>query len=231
MLVSATTAGVVGAAELVDLGVHRLRDLAEAQQVFQLGDGTFPALRTLDAFRTNLVPELSSFVGRDAELRAVTERLRAARVVSIVGVGGVGKTRLAVHVASELLPRYADGVWLCELAPVSEQGSIPDAVAAAVGYAPPQGVSVADGLPRFLERKELLLVLDNCEHLVGAAAAFVSSTTAAARRVSVLATSREALGVRGEQIFPLASLGLPVSADAMSVLASEAGALFVARAG
>ena len=122
-------------------------------------------------------------------------------------------------------------MWLCELAPVSEQGSIPDAVAAAVGYAPPQGVSVADGLPRFLERKELLLVLDNCEHLVDAAAAFVSSTTAAATRVSVLATSREALGVRGEQIFPLASLGLPVSADAVSVLASEAGALFVARAG
>ena len=100
-----------------------------------------------------------------------------------------------------------------------------------LGYAPPQGVSVADGLPRFLERKELLLVLDNCEHLVDAAAAFVSSTTAAATRVSVLATSREALGVRGEQIFPLASLGLPVSADAVSVLASEAGALFVARAG
>ncbi|HUZ83632.1 MAG TPA: adenylate/guanylate cyclase domain-containing protein, partial [Gaiellales bacterium] len=231
VLVSATTAGVVGVAELVDLGVHRLRDLAEAQQVFQLGDGTFPPLRTLDAFRTNLVPELSSFVGRDTELRAVTERLRAARVVSIVGVGGVGKTRLAVHVASELLPRYADGVWLCELAPVSEQGSIPDAVAAAVGYAPPQGVSVADGLPRFLERKELLLVIDNCEHLVDAAAAFVSSTTAAATRVSVLATSREALGVRGEQIFPLPSLGLPMSADAVSVLASEAGALFVARAG
>ena len=227
---SAATAGVVDTGVvLVDLGEHRLRDLAEAQRVFQLGEETFPPLRSVEAFRTNLPRELSSFIGRDTELQAVAKQLAAGRVVSIVGVGGVGKTRLALHVASDLLPNYADGAWVCELASVTEPASIPDAVAAALGYAPPQGVPVAEGLARFLERKNLLLVLDNCEHLIDAAAAFVTTTVAAAG-VSVLATSREGLGVRGEQIYPLGSLSLPTAGDAVSVLGSEAGALFVTRA-
>ena len=230
VLVSAATADLVDAGGLVDLGVHRLRDLAEPQRVFQVGAAMFPPLRSLDAFRSNLPYELSSFVGRVEELRVVTERVRSSRVVTVVGVGGVGKTRLALHVGSEVLPDFADGVWLCELASVLDPGSIPDAVAAAVGYVPPQGVPVADGLPRFLERKELLLILDNCEHLIGAVAGFVTAMTGAAARVSVLATSREALGIRGEQSFPLPSLGLPGGTDAGSVLVSEAGALFAARA-
>ena len=219
---------------LVDLGEHRLRDLQSEVHLFQVevpgAAGSFPPLRSLDAYRSNLPYELSSFVGREEELRAIADRMRSTRVVSIVGVGGVGKTRLALQVGSELLPHYPDGVWLCELAQVLDPDDLPDAVAAAVGYVPPQGVSVVEGLPRFLERKDLLLVLDNCEHLVGAVAAFVAATTAHAARVSVLATSREALGVRGEHISPLASLAVPVAADATSVLTSEAGALFVARA-
>ena len=218
---------------LVDLGEHRLRDLQSEVHLFQVevpgAAGSFPPLRSLDAYRSNLPYELSSFVGREEELRAIADRMRSTRVVSIVGVGGVGKTRLALQVGSELLPHYPDGVWLCELAQVLDPDDLPDAVAAAVGYVPPQGVSVVEGLPRFLERKDLLLVLDNCEHLVGAVAAFVAATTAHAARVSVLATSREALGVRGEHISPLASLAVPVAADATSVLTSEAGALFVAR--
>ena len=172
---------------LVDLGEHRLRDLQSPVRLVQVdvpGLGSvFPPLRSLDAYRSNLPYELSSFVGREDELDAVAELVRGSRVVSIVGVGGVGKTRLGLQVGSELLPEHADGVWLCELASVVESADLPGAVAAALGYTPPQGVSIADGLSRYLERKELLLLLDNCEHLVSAVASFVTSTTARAPRV------------------------------------------------
>jgi predicted ATPase/class 3 adenylate cyclase len=232
---SASTAELVrGRVELVDLGDHRLRDLHSNMHLFQVVvpgvSVTFPPLRSLGAYRSNLPYELSSFVGREDELRSIADQVRSSRVVSIVGVGGVGKTRLALQVGSELLPEFADGVWLCELGQVLSPDDLVGAVAAAVGYSPPQGVSVADGLPRYLEHKELLLVLDNCEHLVGAVSAFVTVTTAHAARVSILATSREALGVRGEHISPLRSLEVPEGADPVSVLASEAGALFVDRA-
>ena len=220
--------------DLVDLGEHRLRDLQSTVHLFQVGapglPAEFPPLRSLDAYRSNLPHELSSFVGREDEVRTIADRMRSTRVASIVGVGGVGKTRLALQVASAVLPRYPDGVWLCELAPVLDSDDFPDAVAGALGYAPPQGVPVAEGLVRFLQHKDLLLVLDNCEHLVGAVAAWVSATTNVAPRLSVLTTSREALGVRGEHVSPLMSLEIPDGADATTVVTSEAGALFIARA-
>ena len=219
---------------LLDLGEHRLRDLQAAVHLFQVDaagrSSVFPPLRSLDAYRSNLPYELSSFVGRSAQLRDLVELLRGSRVVSIVGVGGVGKTRLGLQVGSDLLPDYPDGVWLCELAAVLDPADLPDAVAAAAGYIPPQGVPVAEGLLRFLERRHLLLILDNCEHLVSAVAEFVAATTARAPHLSVLATSREALGIRGEHSFPLPSLGMAERADPESVLASESGGLFVARA-
>ncbi|HUP75836.1 MAG TPA: adenylate/guanylate cyclase domain-containing protein [Acidimicrobiales bacterium] len=219
---------------LIDLGDHRLRDLQSPLRLFQVEvpglPTVFAPLRSLDAYRSNLPYELSSFVGRDEELRALGDRLRTARVVSIVGVGGVGKTRLALQVGSELLPHFPDGVWFCELAQVLDPDDLVDAIAAAVEYVPPQGMPVVEGLPRFLEGKALLLVLDNCEHLLGAVARWVAATTTVAARVSVLATSREALGVRGEHIWPLASLAVPDDGDVASVVTSESGALFVARA-
>jgi len=225
---------VHGRFALDDLGEHRLRDLQAAVHLFQVGvaglPALFPPLRSLDAYRSNLPYELSSFVGRDEALRATADRVRASRVITIVGVGGVGKTRLALHVASELLPHYPDGVWLCELAPIQAPDGLPDAIAAALGYTPPQGVTVTEGLARFLDRKDLLLVLDNCEHLVRAVAEWVAATTAVAANVSVLATSREALGIAGEHVTPLASLEIPGTTDPASVVTSEAGALFVARA-
>jgi len=220
--------------DLVDLGEHRLRDLQANVRLYQANapgvPHTFPPLRSVDAYPSNLPQELSTFVGRHDQIRAVAERVRAARVVSIVGVGGVGKTRLALQVASEVLPEFPDGVWFCELATVTEADDILEVIANAVAYAPPQGTSLVDGLARFLERKELLLVLDNCEHVVAPVADWVTATIAAAPRISVLATSREGLGVPGEHLSPLSSLDLPADAAPATVLASEAGALFAIRA-
>src|SRR6478735_1622443 len=137
---------VRGAFRLLDLGEHRLRDLQSPVHVFQVdvpGVSTaFPPVRSLDAYRSNLPYELSSFVGREDQLRALADRVGSSRVVSIVGVGGVGKTRLALQVGSELLPHYSDGVWFCELAHVHHPEDLVDAVAASVGFVPSHGVSV-----------------------------------------------------------------------------------------
>ena len=218
--------------DLVDLGSHRLRDLQSTVHLFQVEipgvPAVHPPLRSIDAHLTNLPYELSSFVGREREQQEVAERLRESRLVTIVGVGGVGKTRLAIQVAGAVLPDQPDGVWLCELASIDDPDDVPDAIAAVMRYTPPLGVPLAVGLQQHLERKQLLLVLDNCEHLVAAVAALVSEITTHAPEVSVLTTSREALGVRGELMYPLMSLTLPT--DTGDVLDSEAGELFVSRA-
>src|SRR5207302_938981 len=168
--------------------------------------------------------------GRMDDVTAVVKAFAEARVVSIVGMGGVGKTRLALRVGSKLLPNYPDGVWWCELAGVRDRGAVTDTVAAAVGYAPSQGVTVADGLTAFFRHKQLLLVLDNCEQVLGAVAAFVRAMRTEAPQLSVLVTSREALAIQGEQIYPLPPLELPLDTSPFEVEESEAGALFATRA-
>ena len=193
-------------------------------------DVDFPPLASLDAYRSNLPRELGGFVGRADDVTAVVKTFAEARVVSIVGVGGAGKTRLALRVGSELRSEYDDGVWWCELAGVRDADAVPEAIAAALGYAPSQGASMMDGLRGFFRHKELLLVLDNCEHLLRAVGAFVRTLCEAAPQLSVLATSREALGITGERTYPLPALELPVDTSPFSVESSEAGQLFVARA-
>ena len=150
--------------------------------------------------------------------------------MSIVGFGGVGKTRLALQVGAELRSAYADGVWWCELAGVRDPDAVPEAVAVALEYAPSLGVSTAEGLAGFFRHKHLLLVLDNCEHLLAAVGGFVRAMGEEAPQLSVLATSREALGIRGERAYLLPALELPVDASPFSVEMSEAGALFTTRA-
>jgi predicted ATPase/class 3 adenylate cyclase len=232
---SGVVAALVGERfELVDLGMHRLRDLETVMHVWQVitpgQRQSFPPPRSLDAYLSNLPVELSAFVGRERDVDALVGLLGRSRNVTVIGVGGVGKTRLALRVASEALPRYRDGVWFCDLAPVRRDEEVLDAVAAALGYVAAQGMTVEEGLRRFLEHKTLLLVLDNCEHLVASVAAFVTATLRAAREVAVLATSRESLRVPGEAVYPLGSLGLPASADRDAVLGSESGLLFALRA-
>jgi predicted ATPase/class 3 adenylate cyclase len=223
-----------GQFELSDLGAHRLRDVESALQVFQIVapglEAQFPPLSSLDVRRSNLPVELSGFVGRIDDVTALVKALGDARMVSVVGMGGVGKTRLALRVGSELLSEFPDGVWWCELAGVRDPDAIAEAVAAAVGYAPAQGVALADGLMAFFRHKHLLLVLDNCEQILAGVAAFARALCAEAAELSVLATSREALGVPGEQIYPLSPLELPLDSSPFEVEESEAGALFAARA-
>jgi predicted ATPase/class 3 adenylate cyclase len=240
VLCSAVTASLVtdsppAGATLWDLGPHRLRDLSEPERLFQLVHpdlrDDFPPLRTLDALPGNLPSQVTAFIGRDEELREVAKALEAARVVTLCGVGGVGKTRLALQVAAETLPRYSHGPWMVELAPVSSADGVAGAVASALGVQPRPGIPVLRGVVDFLRDKSLLLILDNCEHLLTAVARFVDTAVKEAPGLRVLATSREGLATPGERILTVPSLRLPETGTHHEVvLESESVRLFVDRA-
>ncbi|HEX2221063.1 MAG TPA: adenylate/guanylate cyclase domain-containing protein [Candidatus Limnocylindria bacterium] len=251
VVVSEATRGLVAhslprAVGLRDLGEHRLKDVAHAIHLYQLTvDGLtteFPPLRTLDGGRrTNLPPERTSFVGRLAEQASLRELLGRSRLVTLIGTGGTGKTRLMLHVASHLVDRYDDGVWLAELAPLSDDSLVVPEVARAVGAVEEPGRPLAETLTDFLRAKSLLLLLDNCEHLVEAAAVLAESLFVSCPGLTVLATSREALGIEGEAIFQVPSLALPAALEPPDIHArsdgwlediatSEAVRLFVERA-
>jgi predicted ATPase/class 3 adenylate cyclase len=221
---------------LVDLGDHRLRDLARPVRIFQLtGPGLrreFPPLRSLEAFAGNLPVQLSSFVGRADELGELAAAIRRSPLVTVVGPGGAGKTRLALHAAADQLPSFPDGAWLCELAPAEDGETMAQAVLAALQVRPRAGISTAGSIVEFLRAKSaLLLVLDNCEHLRGAAAALAADILRGCGGVRILATSRQALGVGGEQVFGLRPLSLPSRAAGVAAAgASDAVSLFVQRA-
>jgi predicted ATPase/class 3 adenylate cyclase len=221
--------------QLVDLGEHRLRDLARPLRVFEVIHPDlrrkFPPLRSLNTPSGNLPTELTSFVGREQELERVTSMLAQTRLLTLTGVGGVGKTRLALRVAAELRPSYRDGVWLCELGGVREAHVVPDAVAAILGVQPRQGLTVTETLLEFLQAKELLVVLDNCEHLLGAVADLVRTIGQACPQVHVLATSRENLNVAGERVLVVSSFEVPDdTAELDAIERCDAARLFVDRA-
>ena len=173
---------------------------------------------------------LTSFIGRAGPVREVAGLLAEYRLVTVTGPGGVGKTRLAGQVARAVAGRFADGAWLAELAPVGDPAQVPGVVAAALGVREQPGVPVAEALARVLARQQLLLVLDNCEHLIGAAAQLCAGLLAACDDVRVLATSREPLRVAGEARYRLGPLTLPGAGDPAEAGGSEAVALFADRA-
>jgi predicted ATPase/class 3 adenylate cyclase len=232
VLCSGATAGLVDAeVRLVDLGEHRLRDLDRAVHVFQVGEERFAPLRSLDAFPGNLPLQLSSFVGRAREVGQIAGALSECRVVTLTGVGGVGKTRLALQVAAEVLPRFREGAWLVELATVRDADGVGDAVAGAFGLAARAGTPIEESLVDFLRTKQLLLVLDNCEHLLDGVAHIVDTLGGTCPHVVVLATSREGLAIDGERILAVPSFGAPPhGADLASVAGNDAVRLFLARA-
>ncbi|HEY8217773.1 MAG TPA: adenylate/guanylate cyclase domain-containing protein [Acidimicrobiia bacterium] len=220
---------------LIELGEHRLRDLSDPVRVFQLVhpdlQRDFPPLRALDVLPGNLPRQLTTFVGRADEVDRVAAAVRDRPLVTLTGVGGVGKTRLALQVAAEVAPEFPGGAWLCELAPVTDASALSDAVAATLGAPRPVGRSPDESLLEHLEPKRLLLVLDNCEHVLDAAARLVDAVTHRCPQVAVLATSREGLALAGEQIIAVPSLGVPAAEDEDADLErADAVRLFVDRA-
>jgi predicted ATPase/class 3 adenylate cyclase len=220
--------------ELISLGEHRLRDLTQPIEVFQVVapglEREFPALQSLEAFPGNLPVQHSSFVGREREVSEIAALVREARIVTLTGVGGVGKTRLACQVAAEALPEFRNGAWIAELARVRDPNVVVDAVAAVFGVNPRPGVELLDTLVGYLRPKELLLVLDNCEHLLGAVVDVVRALEEKCPGLVVLSTSREGLGIAGERIVVVPSLGVPRTSDRDAVLSSDAARLLLDRA-
>ena len=229
ILVAASTASLVEGVDFADLGEHRLRDLSSAARLFQVrAEGLaerFPPLRTLDTVPGNLPSQATSFIGRDVEVKEVCELVRDHRLVTLTGVGGVGKTRLALQVAAELITEFPDGVWLVELAPLGDPAALPDVVATVLGVTPQAAaLTVAESITQALSGRRLLLVLDNCEHVLDAAADLVEAILARTTTVKVLVTSREGLRVGAEQLWPVPSLGV------VGGRGSAAVELFVERA-
>jgi predicted ATPase/class 3 adenylate cyclase len=221
----------------LDLGEHRLRDLTRAERVFQVSapglQSGFAPLPSVGRVPGNLPVQVTSIVGREADSARVAGVLGQARVVTLTGVGGVGKTRLALHVAEQasMSGRYADGCWLCELASVRDPELVPDALLAALGVPPRSVMSVTESLVEFLRAKQLLLVLDNCEHLLHPVVQLVSRMEQACSGVQILATSREGLNVVGEWIVAVSSLAVPeVGGDVEAIARYDAVRLFVERA-
>jgi class 3 adenylate cyclase len=218
ILVSDVTHGLVArdlpeGVSLRDLGEHRLKDLAHPHRLFQavaadlLAD--FLPIRSLDAHRHNLPIQLTSFIGRTQEIAEVKRVLGASRLVTLTGSGGAGKTRLALQVAADVVEGYPDGVWLAELAPIADPALVPKTVASALNVPEQPGRDMADTLVEALRSKALLLVLDNCEHLLAACADLAVAFLRACPQVRILATSREGLGVPGETLWRVPSLSLP----------------------
>jgi predicted ATPase/DNA-binding SARP family transcriptional activator len=184
--------------------------------------------------RHNLPAALTSLVGREDDLRTTRKLVEASRLVTLTGVGGVGKTRLAVQCAADLVPRFADGAWLVELASISDPGLVPGRVAATLGLRERSGQSVTDVIAAYLGDRSLLLVVDNCEHVIDAAARLVDTLLNVAPHLHVLGTSREALGLPYEQVLRVPALEVPAPSDDTDtgrLAGSAAVQLFVERTG
>ncbi len=225
-------------AMFVDLGSHRLGDLAEPERVYQVSVTDLPSSFSplaVEASPNNLPLETTPLVGRDAEVVEIVASLERSRVVTLVGSGGIGKTRVALQVAARLLSEYADGVWFVELAPLGDGSVVAGAVAATMGLRLPGDGDAVAALAAATATLRVLLVLDNCEHLIDDVAKLATALLRASPGVRILATSRQALGLTGEVEYRLPALAVPAALETATISAESARRyaaieLFAARA-
>ncbi len=228
ILLADSTAVLLSGVDLVDLGPRRLRDVPMPVGVFQVRAAglreEFPGLRALDTTPGNLRPATTNLIGRESERDEVQAAVRAHRLLTLTGVGGVGKTRLALEVAAQLADEFPDGVWLFELGALTDPDAVPDALAALLGITQQPGKTVSESVAAALEGRIRLLVIDNCEHVLNAAADLIEAILARSATIKILATSREGLGIADEQLWPVPSL------DVGAGIVSAAVSLFIERA-
>ena len=191
---------------LRDMGEHRLKDLRAALRLYQVNapdlPQDFPPIKSLDSQPNNLPAQLTSFIGREKEIAEIKALLHASRLVTLTGSGGTGKTRLSIEVGTEELAHFPDGVWLIELAPLTDPAQIIPALAQAFGLQELPSIPLANIVTDYLRDKKLLLILDNCEHLIAACARLADDLLHQCAGLKILASSREALGIAGEAGLP-----------------------------
>jgi len=198
---------------LRDLGERRLRDLNRPERVFQIVTADlpsdFPPLRSLEIFPNNLPVQLTSFIGREKEMAEVKRLLGTTHLLTLTGTGGTGKTRLSMQVAADMLDQFPDGVWLIELATIDDASQVAAAIAAPLRVRDEPGQQMLLTLTNYLRAKRLMIILDNCEHLVAECARIAETLLRACPGLQILASSREPLGIAGERTWPVPSLSIP----------------------
>ncbi len=224
-------------AKLRDLGAVRLRDLSGTEHLYQVEHASlrssFPALRSLESVPNNLPQQVTAFLGREREQSEIKAALAKSRLVTLTGIGGIGKTRLSLQVAAEIVNDFPDGVWFVELAPIRDGHLVLQAIASVIGVKDEPGLTVSDALVAYVRDRKLLLVLDNCEHVVAACADIAKAILQAGKDARILASSRESLNISGEAIYPVPPLEVPMAEARISidaVLQSEATRFFAERA-
>lgn len=226
---------------LLDMGTHRLKDLQQAEQIYQVLHPQlpteFPPLKTLNPETNNLPIQLTSFIGREAELAEIKTLVGANRLVTLSGTGGSGKTRLAIQVAGDLIEDFPDGVWLVELAPIADPNLVAPSMAAALGLRESAERPILKDLIEHCKSRKLMLILDNCEHVIQQAAQVVGSLMASAPGLKILATSREPFSIPGEKNWRIPSMkpldpeDLEIGVDLFDAMGrNDAARLFVERA-
>lgn len=220
---------------LRDMGEHRLKDLARPEKIFQVVapdlSTEFPPLKTLNALPNNLPIQLTTFIGRQKEIEEIRHRLSQTRLLTLTGAGGCGKTRLALQVAAQVAHEFPNGAWMVELAPLADPSLVPQSIAAVFGLRQEEVRPLLETVIDYLREKDLLLILDNCEHLIDSCANLADRFLHACPRLKILASSREALGIAGETPYRVPSLSLPQkNSELDALIQSEAARLFIDRA-